>query len=83
MTYQLPTDFKRITFQDIFDAAWQAFIVEDRPPGVTKDAAGYTACRYLTDDGRKCAVGLVIPDGHPAQKHSGPFENIVTMYPEL
>lgn len=49
-----------ITMQDIFNAAWQAFIVEDRPPAV--DAQGM--CQYRTEDGRKCAVGLCIPDGH-------------------
>ena len=25
-------------------------------------------CFYLTKDGRKCAIGMFIPDGHPGQR---------------
>lgn len=66
-----------ITLQDIFNAAWQAFIVEDRPPAV--DAAGM--CQYRTEDGRKCAVGLCIPDGHRLVSGAifGAFANLAAM----
>ena len=76
--YKLPEGFKKITLQDIFNAAWQAFIVEDRPAASEKGA-----CSYLTSDGRKCAVGLVIPDGHPAQVKPGTWNNWVHEYPDL
>lgn len=70
---------KKISLQDIFDAAWQAFIVEDRPPAI-----GYNgACKYLTEDGKKCAVGLVLPDGHPAQGSGCLFNGLVKGYPDL
>ena len=28
-------------------------------------------CCYLSDKGNKCVVGVLIPDGHPAQKFDG------------
>ena len=69
-----------ITLQDIFNAAWQAFIVEDRPPAVNE----LGECMYLTDDGRKCAVGLCIPDGHPAQRAvDTSFDALVKDFPSL
>ena len=70
---------KKISLQDIFDAAWQAFIVEDRPPAVGTGGE----CKYLTDDGRKCAVGLVLPEGHPAQERNCLFLGLVLDYPDL
>lgn len=80
--YQLPENFKPISLQDIFNAAWQAFIVENRPPA-TEVVAGRTSCRYLTEEGRKCAVGLCIPDGHEAQGVEAEFSRVVREYPEL
>ena len=60
---------KRITAQMIFDAAWQAFIIEGKPPAQEQVNELQTdwACRYRTRDGRKCAIGLCIPDGHSYQ----------------
>jgi len=69
-----------ITLQNIFDAAWQAFIVEGRKPGVDPDSH---FCRYLTKDGRKCAVGLVLPEGHEAQTYGDIFPYMVNRWPEL
>ena len=70
----------QITLQMIFDAAWQAFVVERRPPAYDTVAS---ICRYLTEDGRKCAVGLVLPEGHPVQKQEHSLGQIVKRYPEL
>ena len=67
-----------ITLQDLFDAAWRAFIVEDKPPAVTR-----IGCHYLTPDGSKCAVGLVLPEGHPAQRRTERFSVLVRTYPKL
>jgi hypothetical protein len=67
-----------ITLQMIFDAAWQAFIVEGKPP-----AQENNFCRYLTSDGRKCAVGLCIPDGHPAQQYIHSLPHLLNEYPNL
>lgn len=77
--YKLPEGFKKITLQDVFNAGWQAFIVEDQPPAV--DVNG--DCRYLTADGKKCAVGLCIPDGHDAQQCEYTWREMSGMYPEL
>ena len=70
----------QITLQRIFDAAWQAFVVEKRPPAYDTAAS---VCCYLTEDGRKCAVGLVLPEGHPAQRQEATLGLLVERYPEL
>jgi len=67
-----------ITLQDIFDASWEHFILRDEPPAMLEGE-----CVYVTDDGRKCAVGLVIPDGHPAQQTDLSFRVLTENYPEL
>jgi len=67
-----------ITLQDIFDKAWQHFIVEDNPPAMVGNL-----CRYLTPEGRKCAIGLTLPEGHSAQISPGPFSLLVKNFPEL
>ena len=73
------TDIHKVTLQDIFNAAWQRFIVEEAPPAADNLCEEYGeddphyVCKYLTKDGRKCAVGLCIPDGHPVQKMSSNF----------
>ena len=41
------------------------------------------SCSYLTAEGRKCAVGLLIPDGHDAQKARGDVAAILHDYPDL
>jgi hypothetical protein len=72
------SEIKKISLQDIFSAAWQHFIVEDNRP-----ASDETRCEYLMSDGRKCAIGLVLPDGHPSQSNEGLFGDLVSQYPEL
>lgn len=65
-----------ITLQDIFNAAWQAFIVEDRPPAANSDGV----CSYRTKDGRKCAIGLCIPENSRLLKRgmsAGSFAELV------
>lgn len=42
-----------------------------------------TTCRYLTEDGRKCAVGIHIPDGHPAQHLQMTVADLEKVHPEL
>jgi hypothetical protein len=68
----------RITLQKIFDLAWQAFIIEDRPP-----SCGRIACLYQDAYGNRCAVGLALPNYHNALMHEGGFECLVDEYPEL
>lgn len=43
----------------------------------------YGRCQYLTEDGRKCAVGLVIPDGHPAQAEECAAVVLYERHPDL
>lgn len=76
-----------ITLQSIFNAAWQKFIVEDGEPAaetvIDKKGSVWHSCKYLTKDGRKCAVGLELPDGHESQKEGCDFSRLVELYPEL
>lgn len=76
---------KPITAQDIFNAAWQAFIIEGKPPAVEPSPTRrhQYVCRYQTPRGHRCAIGLVIPDDHPALTCLGPFSDVVNGYPEL
>ena len=41
------------------------------------------ACAYLTPDGRKCVVGVTIPDGHPAQSVFMDAGRLYDTWPEL
>lgn len=76
--YTLPADFCPITPQMVFDKAWQKFIIENAPP-----AYEYGQCRYLTTDGKRCAIGLCVPDGHPAQSYIGSLAAISELWQEL
>lgn len=52
---------KKITPQRVFDAAWQAFVVEGKPPAQEQDPEdGIWECKYLTNDGRRCAFGFLM-----------------------
>lgn len=57
MSNDIHTTPRKITLQAIFDAAWEAFIVNDNPPAVE-----YDYCAYCTTDGRRCAIGLAMTD---------------------
>lgn len=45
----------------------------------------YKGCVYLKEDEsrNKCAVGLHIPDGHPAQRYLGLVIDLSNAYPDL
>lgn len=66
-----------MTRQEIFDK------VVDRLFDGTGQAIKNLACSYFDDRGRKCAVGIFIPDGHPAQKYVGNVEELLRTYPDL
>jgi len=53
-----------ITNQEIFDKAWQAFVVEQRPASVRCDSytGVFDTCLYRSPDNSRCAIGLCIPD---------------------
>jgi hypothetical protein len=70
---------EKITFQLIFDKAWQAFIIEDKPPAVNL----FGSCVYDDGKGNCCAIGLVLPEGHNSRRGSVRFCTLVYMYPEL
>lgn len=43
----------------------------------------FGTCQYLTEDGRKCAIGMFIPDGHPAQHKITDVISLLNEYPDL
>lgn len=50
------------------------------------DADGYRGnklCLYRTEDGRKCAIGALIPDDHPAQNNTMAVRDLAFYYPGL
>jgi len=40
-------------------------------------------CLYLDANGRKCAVGALIPNGHPAQRSLGDVDNLILNHRKL
>lgn len=48
--------------QDVFNKAWKEFIEKEAPPAVARRSGDVYCCRYRTEDGRACAIGLSIPD---------------------
>lgn len=67
--------------QEVFDAAWQAFIVEDKPPAMTRRGDD-NFCVYEDLEGNSCAIGLCIPKNHPARDYIGSFNQMVFDNPE-
>lgn len=60
---------------EVWESAFWNFIVLGREPAVENGS-----CRYLTSDGRKCAFGLLIPDGHEGQKRRIPADLFCAIY---
>lgn len=50
---------------------------------ITNNFPSFFRCQYLTKDGRKCAVGLFIPDGHIGQTSSGDVISLLNQHPSL
>ena len=69
---------ERIALQDIFDKAWQKFIVEDNPPALNE----WGQCVYRNASGHRCAVGWSLPDGEWLDD-KGSFSELVVNYPHL
>lgn len=49
----------KITLQQVFNAAWQAFVKEKKSPGVNQSTGELF---YADDDNNRCAIGLVLTD---------------------
>jgi hypothetical protein len=58
---------KKLNKQQIFDKVWIHFVEKGQPFAVENNQ-----CRLLCSDGRKCAVGLLIPKSlyHPWMENS-------------
>ena len=74
-------NFQKITLQRIFDAGWQAFVVEGKPWAADK----WGSCSYDDGAGNCCAVGLCIPPNHDVRKNNRliPASQVRAEYPDL
>jgi hypothetical protein len=70
----------KISFQSIYNKAWAAFIVGDDQPGFNMVEH---CCSYKDANGNKCAVGLDLPEGHPAQKSRQTLAGLAEKYSDL
>lgn len=82
-SYKLPSDYVPMTLQMVFNAAWQAFIVENKPPAVTRNPRKEYYCSYFVNESNKCAIGLCLPEGHPATKKVCSVTVLQLSWPEL
>ena len=74
---------KKITPQSTFNAAWQAFIIENKPPAVAGDL-DKTSCVYDDGKGNCCAFGLVLPpDLRQVIKINTSINAVIQQYPDL
>lgn len=53
------------------------------PAKTPEDPLGHFRCLYLTDDGNRCAAGVFIPDGHPAQSSTLSISSVLDDHPDL
>lgn len=61
--------------QEIFDTVATHLLTQN-----ARASDGCGTCFYLAPDDTKCAVGCLIPDGHPAQRFSGPVSLLGVSY---
>lgn len=71
---------KKISRQSIFNKAWAAFIIGDGQPGFD---IVERCCSYKDANENKCAVGLDLPEGHPAQQSRKTLIGLAEQYPDL
>lgn len=68
-----------MNMQEIFDTV--VAHLRSMDSGRAINSAGH--CVYLAPDGKKCAVGVLIPDGHPAQRAQGSARRLLDEHPDL
>jgi len=75
-----------LSMQETFDTVVTHLHTQGSPAEITKvnDYGDVRrVCLYLTEDGRKCAIGCLIPDGHTAQRCDGDVEGLLEEHPAL
>lgn len=78
ITEQVTDSQQKLSFQMLFDNAWQHFIVKKNKPAIRGDE-----CAYRDADGNACAIGVSLPDSSPAVHCREMFSDLVSYYPEL
>jgi len=68
--------------QAIFETVKNHLLSMDKRSYV-EDNTGFPVCVYLDPDGRKCAIGALIPDGHPAQQVRMSVTTLLEQYSDL
>ena len=69
--------------QEVFNKVATHLLTQKSKAQKLVDDEFRAACYYLMEDGRKCAVGCLLPDGHPGQKLMGTVSNLLWQYPDL
>ena len=77
-----------MTAVDVLNKQQQYNMMAMHLKGMKKQAAsiathGLPSCHYLGVDGSRCAIGTLIPDGHPAGAFEGDVERLLTEFPAL
>lgn len=67
-----------MTLQEYFDKTVKH--IRSLPRQAVSDIG---TCLYRTEDGLACAVGVHIPDGHPACSAPGTVRDLIPVYPDL
>jgi hypothetical protein len=68
-----------MTRQQMFDRVWQHFVVEKGPA-----SGNVTRCYYRSENGAKCALGLLIPDEmYDPQMEGTPSQALLGGWPQV
>lgn len=65
--------------QTAFNRVWNHLRTQ-RKRAMLDDESG---CAYLAPDGSRCAIGVFIPEGHPAQGYEGTVGWLMEEHPDL
>lgn len=70
---------KKISLQDMLNAAYDAFVVRGLPPAINDVGV----CVHLDEQGNRDPLGLCIEDDHPALYFGDHLDETVGEFPEL
>jgi hypothetical protein len=81
MNEQLCLPAPKLTPQDVFNKAWQAFVVEKKPASFDPQSS---KCLYRGANGSQCAFGLCLPDHVYSPKMEGKAASqLIRLHPEV
>lgn len=69
--------------QEIFDKVVERLYDGTGRAAIYDDDGEFITCAYEDEDGKRCAVGIFIPEGHQAAKCGGGISMLTTNYTNL